>query len=101
MSDLTLFYSQIVQGKDLSVLKQQVQAHPEWGIYADSLHEAEGTLLFMVRSGAQKNLVAVGDRGKIFRELVGEEKNQNGLKIKVCALTVENSQVIRRYFDFT
>ncbi|HBT18027.1 MAG TPA: hypothetical protein DEB05_13865, partial [Firmicutes bacterium] len=51
--------------------------------------------------GAQKNLVAVGDRGKIFRELVGEEKNQNGLKIKVCALTVENSQVIRRYFDFT
>ncbi len=101
MSDLTLFYQQIAEKKGASDLKKTATSNPEWGIYPDSLHDSEGTVLFMFRTGAEKKLVAAGNSGKIYNELTGVEKTQNDLKIKECELTVENSKVIRKYFEFT
>lgn len=101
MADLSLYFGQITAGKDLSALKQQAQANPGWGIYPDSLHEADGTVLCMVKTETEKKLVAVGDNGPLFTELAGVETTEQGLKVKTCDLTVDNSLVIRRHFAFT
>ncbi|NLW55525.1 MAG: hypothetical protein GX050_02695 [Firmicutes bacterium] len=101
MVELSKFIDQIAAGQDLAALKQQAQADPALGIYPASLHEAGGTVLFMVKTATEKKLVAVGDDGPIFAELSGEESTEQGLKVKTCDLTVENSLVIRKYFAFT
>ena len=101
MADLRMFFGQIAAGQDLAALKQFAQANPGLGIYPASLHEAGGTVLFMVKTATEKKLVAVKDDGPVFTELTGEERTEEGLKVKTCGLTVENSLVIRKYFPFT
>ena len=95
MADLSKFFSQIAAGQDLAALKQQ--AADRIGIYP---------LLCMKRAGQyswSKPPWKSGGRadGPIFAELTGAESTEEGLKVKTCALTVENSLVIRKYFAFT
>mgnify|MGYP002347618548 FL=1 len=100
MSNLSEFYRAIEAGEDLATLKGRACARTDWGVYPDSLHVAAGTLLFMARNKAKKVLVAV-EEGPIYQELEGEATTGSALKVKVCPLSVANSQVIRRYFPFT
>src|SRR5690606_12232756 len=101
MTDLSLLYREIGAGKDLAGLKALVETYPELGVYPDSLHTAGGTVLFMLRNGAEKHLVAAGEAGPVYQELDGREQAGPAVKVKICPLSVANSKVIRRYFPFT
>lgn len=96
-------FLRLIAGKrSLCELKRQVKADPGLSaIYPASIHEVDGTVLFIKKTEDGKKLVAAGGGSKVFVELKGEERVQAGLAVKECDLTVENSKVIRKYFPFT
>ncbi|TBL79928.1 tagaturonate epimerase family protein [Paenibacillus thalictri] len=65
-------------------------------VYPQSLDEAGGTKLLMIKDGYTKLLLAVG-AGDLFNELQGEAEDG----YKVCPLTHANRLVLNKYFDYT
>ncbi len=70
-------------------------------VYPDSFYELHGSEILMIKTPEDKRLIVAGDDSSIFQELYGAIWNANGVALKDCELTVENSKVIRRYFSFT
>jgi hypothetical protein len=69
--------------------------------YPDSLHEKDGSVLFLFKEELEKKLVVIGDCSAVFQELEGNISFNDGLPMKTCALSVANSQVIRKHFPYT
>lgn len=69
--------------------------------YPNSLHEKDGSVLFLIRGEREKRLVVIGDGSEVFRELEGTVSSNEGLRMKICDLSVANSHVIRKHFPHT
>lgn len=69
--------------------------------YPNSLHEKDGSILFLVKGAREKKLVVVGEGSEIFQELEGRRGSVDGVRIKVFDLSVANSRVIRKHFPHT
>ena len=96
------FIGFIAEGQTVADLKATVANRSEYAsIYPDSIHQVDQTVLFMMKGEHVKKLCIVGDSSPIFSEIAGEIVNTiPGPKVKVADLSVENSKVIRKYFDF-
>ena len=69
--------------------------------YPNSLHEKDGSVLFLIKGEREKRLVVIGDGPEVFRELEGTVSSNDGLRMKICDLSVANSHVIRKHFPHT
>ncbi len=69
--------------------------------YPNSLHEKDGSVLFLIKGEPEKKLVVMGDSSEVFRELEGNVGFNDGLRLKICDLSVANSYVIRKHFPYT
>ena len=69
--------------------------------YPNSLHEKDGSVLFLIKGEQAKKLVAIGDGSEVFKELEGSVGSNNGLAVKMCDLSIVNSHVIRKHFPHT
>ena len=72
----------------------------EYGVYPRSIQEAGNAIVMMAWEPSGKSLVAVGD-DPCLDGLEGSELTINNKKVKVCPLTNENCQIIRRIFPYT
>ena len=70
-------------------------------VYPNSLHEKDGSVLFLIKGEREKKLIAIGDASSVFRELEGSISSNDGFPMKVCDLSITNSHVIRKYFPYT
>ncbi len=102
MGDLAAFINIIYQTNNLTEIINQVKLKPELTlIYPDSIHEVNGSYVFLIKSNFGKNLVVTGADSDIFQEISGDIREEKNVSLKYCPLTVANSRVIRRYFPFT
>ena len=69
--------------------------------YPNSLHEKDGSVLFLIKGEREKKLVVIGDGSAVFQELKGGKGSHQGLVVKICDLSVANSHVIRKHFPYT
>jgi len=69
--------------------------------YPNSLHEKDGSVLFLIKGEQEKRLVVIGDGSAIFQELEGNISSNDGIRMKICDLSVANSHVIRKHFPHT
>lgn len=70
-------------------------------VYPNSLHEKDGSVLFLIKGEREKKLIAIGDASSVFRELEGSISSNDGFPMKVCDLSITNSHVIRKHFPYT
>jgi hypothetical protein len=99
IADLGEFTS---QNKNIDELKSLVKTKPEYNsIYPESLHELNGSILFLIKTKLGKELIVTGSGSSIFNELEGEIHSEKGIGFKNCPLSVANSKVIQKYFPFT
>lgn len=103
MKKIEPFIRLIAEGKTVADLKSIVKSGSEYlYVYPDSIHQIDQTVLFMIKGEHVKKLYVVGDGSPIFMEITGEILNPSAdLKVKVADLTIENSKIIQKYFDFT
>lgn len=89
--------------KEANVEVLRTQAEKEfsnYGVYPRSINEVGEALLMMVREEKEKFLVVIGEDNRL-QNLKGTETEEDGLKVKVCALSNENCSVIREVFPYT
>jgi hypothetical protein len=102
MEQLTSFLQLIAAQTDFSKLQQELHASREpQMIYPDSLHQSEGSILFLTKNGLEKNLFVVGANSKVFAALDGTVSSDGPPAVKICPLSIANSKVIRKHFSFT
>lgn len=81
--------------KNLTCKQIKIQAH-KYGIYADSVSTAAGTLFFIARADGEKRLVAQGSEAVLSR-FEGEDVSSG---VKECYLNTNNCKVMREYFPY-
>ena len=69
--------------------------------YPNSLHEKDGSVLFLIKGEREKRLVVIGEGSQVFQGLEGTISSNEGLMMKICDLSVANSHVIRKHFPYT
>jgi hypothetical protein len=72
-------------------------------VYPNSIHEYNGTLIFMAICGGVKSLAAVlrNDDCAMYNRLIGQEQEYDNGTAKICPLNHANACVIREFFPFT
>ena len=101
MKNLAAFLELVAGQRDPAKLTAAVKNNSALNeVYPDSIHESEGSILFLAKGEAGKRLWVIG-KSAIFNELNGQEQSLNGQALKQCELSVANSKVIRKYFAFT
>ncbi len=88
------------QGKSVEALK----AEPEklfnlYGVYPGSVHSVGDAVVFMYRNEFEKGLFVYGEDIRL-NDLKGNETVIDGIKTRVCPLTNENCDVMRKVFSF-
>ncbi len=104
MSNWQKVFSEFYKNKtsDLAGFKKSAAENfSTYGIYPDSIHECEGSYLFILKQEKVKKLVVFGDDGKAYKAFNGQETDADGVKLKICPLSHENCLVIREKFPFT
>lgn len=71
----------------------------KYAIYDSSVNSTESASCFIAINDKKKVLIVTG--GSKISEFEGVNENVDGLKIKVCPLSVKNSKVIQSIFSFT
>lgn len=103
MKTIEPFIRLITEGKSVDQLKTAAQTEPSFStIYPNSIHQADGAILFLVKDAIFKKLLIVGDNTSLYKEFIGEIRTStSGLQFKEAKLSVANSRLIRKYFPFT
>ena len=70
----------------------------ELGIYPKSIHEKEGSILFLSKDTNGKHLIII-HKGPIYDAFEGEEIVKKG--VKICPLNNANSNTLRKLFPYT
>ena len=71
-----------------------------YGVYPNSLQEANGSFVYMVKEGLEKKLVIQG-KSSLFESFSGEVQDVEGEEVLVCSLTHENCNALREAFPYT
>ncbi len=85
---------------DISLIRKMAGSFGEYGIYADSINECKGSILFIIKENAEKKLVVFRE-GNTYNEFDGEEYLIGDFKAKLCPLIHQNCLLIRREFPYT
>jgi hypothetical protein len=80
--------------------KQAKERFSRCRIYPGSIQRKDGCCLFMTWDSGRKVLVLYGS-GDIANRFSGSETMIDGISAKVCPLTAENCEILRKEFPFT
>lgn len=96
MKDILKLGEDIIEDKiDLNGLKLKAE---DYNIYPKSIHEREGSILFLWKKDYEKFLIVLKG-GSLLELFQGEDiLSKRG---KICPLNQKNSEVLRRFFPFT
>ncbi len=100
--DLSAMLEKISVNMSADKIKELTKKDGEFSsVYPYSVHETDGTILFMIKGQQNKKLVAVGGLSSIFQKLEGTVIHKEELRVKECPCNIENSKVIQKHFSFT
>ena len=84
---------------DGAIISKDNTVKEKYGIYPNSINSTNEASCFLTIDTVEKLLIVTG--GSKFTEFEGKEETIDGLKVKVCPLSVKNSKVIQSIFSFT
>lgn len=96
------FVSNICSKEDnVEALRAEAEkGYPYYEVYPRSINRV-GTALLMTARGEKEKCLLVIDEDERLQELEGACTEESGLRVKVCPLSNENCNVIRKVFPYT
>lgn len=94
--DIKNIYSDLLDMHlNVEILRERAD---ELGIYPNSIHEKEASILFLAGDKDGKQLIVL-KKGPVYDKFQGDELIRDG--VKVCPLSDENSNTLRELFSYT
>lgn len=87
-------------GKSIALLQTELINTTVQSIYPKSVQTKDDSLLFMVKEGQTKKLIAVGS-SDLISKFSGIEEGINQYQVKICPLTTENRKALQSIFNWT